>query len=141
MQTNYIDLLQIHRFDKNTPVEETLEALHDLVKSGKVRYIGSSSMWTYQFATLQFTAEKHGWTKFISMQNHYSLLYREEEREMNKFANETGVGLIPVSIRISVSKDCASDNITVGTSCSRQPCQAIRGVRPNQTLGRRSKPQ
>lgn len=95
LQTSYIDLLQIHRFDKNTPVEETLEALHDLVKSGKVRYIGASSMWTYQFATLQFTAEKHGWTKFISMQNHYSLLYREEEREMNKFANETGVGLIP----------------------------------------------
>jgi len=73
-----------------------MEALHDVVKSGKVRYIGASSMWTYQFAKLQYTAEKHGWTKFVSMQNHYSLLYREEEREMNKFCNETGVGLIPV---------------------------------------------
>ncbi len=73
-----------------------MEALHDLVKSGRVRYIGASSMWAYQFATMQFTAEKRGWTKFISMQNQYSLLYREEEREMIKFCNETGVGLIPV---------------------------------------------
>lgn len=97
LQTPYIDLLQIHRFDKTVPIEETMEALHDLVKSGKVRYIGASSMWTYQFAMMQFTAEKHGWTKFISMQNFYNLLYREEEREMNKFCNETGVGLIPVS--------------------------------------------
>lgn len=90
-------MLQIHRFDKNTPIEETMEALHDLVKSGKVRYIGASSMWTYQLAMMQACAEKHGWTKFVSMQNKYSLLYREEEREMNKFCNETGVGLIPVS--------------------------------------------
>lgn len=96
LDTPYIDLLQIHRFDKTTPVEETMEALHDLVKSGKVRYIGASSMWTYQFATMQFTAERRGWTKFISMQNYYNLLYREEEREMNRFCNETGVGLIPV---------------------------------------------
>lgn len=94
--TDYLDLLQIHRFDNSVPVEETMEALHDLVKSGKVRYIGASSMWTYQFATMQFTAEKHGWTKFISMQNHYNLLYREEEREMNKYCDATGVGLIPV---------------------------------------------
>lgn len=97
LQTSYIDLLQIHRFDKTTPVEETMKALHDLVESGKVRYIGASSMFAYQLATMQFTAEKHGWTKFISMQNHYNLLYREEEREMNKFCNETGVGLIPWS--------------------------------------------
>lgn len=96
LDTPYIDLLQIHRFDKTVPVEETMEALHDLVKSGKVRYIGASSMWTYQFATMQFAAERRGWTKFISMQNYYNLLYREEEREMNKFCNETGVGLIPV---------------------------------------------
>ncbi|KAL8798078.1 MAG: hypothetical protein Q9182_006968 [Xanthomendoza sp. 2 TL-2023] len=95
--THYIDLLQIHRFDKTTPIEETMEALHDLVKSGKVRYIGASSMWTYQFAMMQFTAERRGWTKFISMQNYYNLLYREEEREMIKFCNETGVGLIPWS--------------------------------------------
>ena len=95
--TDYIDLLQIHRYDPDTPVEETMETLHDLVRSGKVHYIGASSMWAYQFARLQFAAEKNGWTKFISMQNHYNLLYREEEREMNKFCNETGVGLIPVS--------------------------------------------
>jgi len=94
--TDYIDLLQIHRYDKDTPPEEVMEALHDLVKAGKVHYIGASSMWTYQFANMQFIAEKNGWTKFVSMQNHYSLLYREEEREMNKFCNETGVGLIPV---------------------------------------------
>ena len=98
LQTDYIDLYQIHRFDPNVPIEETMEALHDLVRSGKVRYIGASSMWTYQFAMMQFVAEKHGWTKFISMQNHYSLVYREEEREMNKFCNETGVGLIPVRL-------------------------------------------
>ncbi|KAL1389280.1 aldo-keto reductase [Phyllosticta capitalensis] len=95
LQTDYLDLLQIHRFDPTVPIEETMEALHDLVKSGKVRYIGASSMWTYQFAQMQFCAEKRGWTKFVSMQNHYSLCYREEEREMNKFCAETGVGLIP----------------------------------------------
>jgi aryl-alcohol dehydrogenase-like predicted oxidoreductase len=94
--TDYIDLFQIHRFDPNTPIEETMEALHDLVRSGKIRYIGASSMRTYQFAMMQFCAEKHGWTKFVSMQNQYSLIYREEEREMNRFCNETGVGLIPV---------------------------------------------
>jgi aryl-alcohol dehydrogenase-like predicted oxidoreductase len=96
LDTDYIDLLQIHRFDPNTPIEETMEALHDLIKSGKVRYIGASSMWAVQFAQMQFVAEKHGWTKFVSMQNHYNLLYREEEREMNRFCNDTGVGLIPV---------------------------------------------
>jgi len=95
LDTPYIDLLQIHRFDANVPIEETMEALHDLVKSGKVRYIGASSMWATQFARMQFVAEKHGWTKFVSMQNHYNLLYREEEREMNRFCNDTGVGLIP----------------------------------------------
>ena len=94
--TPYIDLLQIHRFDKTVPIEETMKALHDLVQANKVRYIGASSMFAYQFATMQFTAEKNGWTKFVSMQNCYSLLYREEEREMNKFCDETGVGLIPV---------------------------------------------
>lgn len=95
LDTPYIDLLQIHRFDARTPVEETMKALHDLVQSGKVRYIGASSMWATQFARLQFAAEKNGWTKFVSMQNHYNLLYREEEREMNRFCNDTGVGLIP----------------------------------------------
>ncbi|KZT34671.1 Aldo/keto reductase [Sistotremastrum suecicum HHB10207 ss-3] len=95
LETSYIDLLQIHRFDYNTPVEETMEALHDLVKSGKVRYIGASSMWTWQFAWMNSVAEKHGWTKFISMQGQYSLLYREEEREMNAYCNKFGIGLIP----------------------------------------------
>jgi len=93
--TDYIDLLQIHRYDPDTPIEETMEALHDLVRSGKVRYIGASSMWAHQFAMMQFAAEKHGWTKFVSMQNQYNLVYREEEREMNKFCDVTGVGLIP----------------------------------------------
>ncbi|KAI7787344.1 aldo keto reductase [Diaporthe eres] len=95
LDTPYLDLLQIHRFDNTVPIEETMKALHDLVQSGKVRYIGASSMWAYQFAQLQFCAEKNGWTKFVSMQNHYNLLYREEEREMNKFCDDTGVGLIP----------------------------------------------
>jgi len=93
--TDYIDLLQIHRYDASVPPEETMKALHDLVQAGKVHYIGASSMWTYQFARMQFIAEKNGWTKFVSMQNRYNLCYREEEREMNKFCNETGVGLIP----------------------------------------------
>jgi len=95
--TDYLDLLQIHRFDTATPIEETMKALHDLVTMGKVHYIGASSMYAYQFAQMQFAAERNGWTKFVSMQNHYSLLYREEEREMNPFCRETGVGLIPVS--------------------------------------------
>lgn len=95
LDTNYIDLLQIHRFDPHVPLEETVKALHDLVQSGKVRYIGASSMWATQFARLQFCAEKNGWTQFVSMQNQYNLLYREEEREMIRFCNETGVGLIP----------------------------------------------
>lgn len=93
--TDYIDLLQIHRFDPTVQIEETMRALHDLVQSGKVRYIGASSMWTYQFAKMQFCAERNGWTKFVSMQNHYNLLYREEEREMNSYCAEEGVGLIP----------------------------------------------
>ncbi|KAH7348493.1 aldo-keto reductase [Rhexocercosporidium sp. MPI-PUGE-AT-0058] len=95
--TTYIDLYQIHRYDPTTPPEETMKALHDLVESGKVRYIGASSMWATEFANMQFIAEKNGWTKFISMQNMYNLLYREEERDMIRFCNATGVGLIPYS--------------------------------------------
>ena len=97
LQTPYIDLLQIHRYDPTVPHTETMKALHDLVQSGKVRYLGASSMWTYQFARMQTIATQNGWTPFISMQNHYNLCYREEEREMNKYCNETGVGLIPWS--------------------------------------------
>ncbi|KIK52115.1 hypothetical protein GYMLUDRAFT_50065 [Collybiopsis luxurians FD-317 M1] len=95
LKTTYIDLLQIHRFDAKVPVEETMKALHDLVQSGKVRYIGASSMRCWQFARMNEVAEKNGWTKFVSMQNEYSLLYREEEREMNAYCNFHGIGLIP----------------------------------------------
>jgi 1-deoxyxylulose-5-phosphate synthase len=97
LQTDYIDLYQIHRFDYETPIEETLEALHDLVKAGYVRYIGASSMFAYQFAKALYKAELHGWTRFVSMQNHYNLLYREEEREMMKLCQEEGIGVIPWS--------------------------------------------
>jgi len=93
--TTYIGLFWIHRFDPYTPIEETMETLHHLVISGKIHYVGASSMWTYQFAMMQFCAEKNGWTKFVAMQNHYSLLYREEEREMNKYCALTGVGICP----------------------------------------------
>ncbi|KAJ7873969.1 NADP-dependent oxidoreductase domain-containing protein [Mycena leptocephala] len=92
---DYIDLLQIHRFDPNTPIEETMHALHDLVLSGKVRYIGASSMRTWRFSEMNHIAEKNGWTKFISMQNEYSLLYREEEREMIPYCKAHGIGIIP----------------------------------------------
>jgi aryl-alcohol dehydrogenase-like predicted oxidoreductase len=95
--TDYVDLYQIHRFDRQTPVEETMEALHDVVKAGKARYIGASSMWAWQFAKMQHVAERNGWTKFISMQNHLNLLYREEEREMLPLCLDQGVGVIPWS--------------------------------------------
>ena len=95
--TDYIDLYQIHRWDYETPIDETLEALHALVRSGKVRYIGASSMHAYQFAKTLYLADLQGWTRFISMQNHYNLVYREEEREMNKLCHEEGIGLIPWS--------------------------------------------
>jgi aryl-alcohol dehydrogenase-like predicted oxidoreductase len=95
--TDYIDLYQIHRFDPETPVEETMEALHDVVKSGKARYIGASSMWAWRFATMQHAAETHGWTRFVSMQDQYSLLAREEEREMFGLLADQGVGSIPWS--------------------------------------------
>jgi len=94
---DYIDLWQIHRLDHETPIEETMEALHDIVKSGKVRYIGASSMFAWQFAKAQQVAGEHGWTRFVSMQNHYNLAYREEEREMIPLCRDQGVGLIPWS--------------------------------------------
>jgi len=95
--TDYVDLYQIHRWDYETPIEETLEALHDLVKSGKVRYIGASSMYAWQFAKALYLADLHGWTRFVSMQNHYNLLYREEEREMMGLCRSEGIGVIPWS--------------------------------------------
>jgi aryl-alcohol dehydrogenase-like predicted oxidoreductase len=95
--TDYVDLYQIHRFDPVTPIEETMEALHDVVKAGKARYLGASSMWAWQFAEMQHVAELHGWTRFVSMQDQYNLLEREEEREMHPFCVHTGVGVIPWS--------------------------------------------
>jgi len=95
--TDYIDLYQIHRLDPAVPMEEIMEALHDLVRVGKVRYIGASSMYAWQFAKLQHTADLHGWTRFVSMQDQYSLLMREEEREMHPLCLDQGVGVIPWS--------------------------------------------
>jgi aryl-alcohol dehydrogenase-like predicted oxidoreductase len=95
--TDYIDLYQIHRWDYETPIEETLEALHDVVKAGKVRYIGASSMHAWQFAQALYTADLHGWTRFSSMQNHLNLLYREEEREMLPLCRDQGIAVIPWS--------------------------------------------
>ena len=94
---DYIDLYQIHRYDAETPIEETLCALHDVVRSGKVRYLGASSMAAWQFAKLLYVADRHGWTRFVSMQNHYNLVYREEEREMIPLCREEGTGIIPWS--------------------------------------------
>ena len=94
---DYVDLYQIHRADPNTPIEETLEALHDVVKAGKALYIGASSMYAWQFAKMLATQEKHGWTRFVSMQNHYNLVYREEEREMLPLCRAEGIGVIPWS--------------------------------------------
>ncbi|WP_037287667.1 aldo/keto reductase [Saccharibacillus sacchari] len=94
---DYVDLYQIHRWDPQTPIEETMEALHDVVKAGKVRYIGASSMYAWQFLKAQHTAERHGWTKFVSMQNYVNLLYREEEREMLPLCEAEGVSVIPWS--------------------------------------------
>ena len=95
--TDYVDLYQIHRFDYQTPMEETLEALNDLVRAGKVLYIGASSMFAWQFAQMLAISDQHGWARFVTMQNHYNLLYREEEREMNPLCRAKGVGLIPWS--------------------------------------------
>ena len=95
--TDYVDLYQIHRFDPETPIEETMRALHDVVRSGKARYIGASSMYAWQFAKAQHVAERNGWTPFVSMQNHYNLVYREEEREMIPLCLDQGVGVIPWS--------------------------------------------
>jgi aryl-alcohol dehydrogenase (NADP+) len=95
--TDYIDLYQIHRFDPETPIEETIQALHDLVRAGKVLYLGASSMAAWQFAKMLYTADANGWTRFATMQNHYNLIYREEEREMIPLCLEEGIGVIPWS--------------------------------------------
>jgi aryl-alcohol dehydrogenase-like predicted oxidoreductase len=97
LEMDYVDLYQIHRFDPLTPVEETMEALHDVVQAGKARYVGASSMFAWQFAKMQHAADRHGWTRFVSMQNHYNLVYREEEREMIPLCHDQGIGIIPWS--------------------------------------------
>jgi aryl-alcohol dehydrogenase (NADP+) len=97
LNTDFIDLYQIHRYDPRTPIEETIDALNDLVRAGKVRYLGASSMWAWQFAKMQHAAERYGWARFVSMQNHYNLVYREEEREMIPLCRDQGVGLLPWS--------------------------------------------
>jgi aryl-alcohol dehydrogenase-like predicted oxidoreductase len=97
LQTDYVDLYQVHRWDYETPIEETLEALNDVVKSGKVRYIGASSMYAWQFAKSLYLSQMHGWSRFVTMQNHYNLLYREEEREMIPLCQSEGIGILPWS--------------------------------------------
>ncbi len=96
-ETDYVDLYQIHRWDYTTPIEETMEALHDVVRAGKARYIGASAMWAWQFQKALHIAERHGWTRFVSMQNHLNLIYREEEREMMPLCREEKIGVIPYS--------------------------------------------
>jgi len=95
--TDYVDLYQIHRWDYETPIEETMEALHDIMRAGKVRYIGASAMFAWQFAKAQYTADLRGWTRFVSMQNHYNLIYREDERELLPLCQDQGIGVIPFS--------------------------------------------
>ncbi len=114
LQTDYVDLYQIHRWDYETPIEETLEALHDVIKAGKVRYIGASSMFAWQFAKALYLADLRGWTRFVSMQNHYNLLYREEEREMIGLCRSEGIAVIPWSplARGRLTRAWKSENTT-----------------------------
>lgn len=97
LRTDYVDLYQIHRWDYETPIEETMEALNDVVRAGKARYIGASAMWAWQFQKALYVAEKHGWARFVSMQNHLNLIYREEEREMLPLCREEKIGVVPYS--------------------------------------------
>src|ERR1700691_4127826 len=112
LQTDYVDLYQIHRWDYETPIEETLEALDDVVKAGKVRYIGASSMFAWQFTKALYLSRLHGWTRFVSMQNHYNLLYREEEREMIPLCQSEGVGVLPWNplARGRLARPCQSEH-------------------------------
>ena len=100
LETDYVDLYQIHRWDYETPIEETMEALNDVVRAGKARYIGASAMFAWQFQKALYTAEKHGWTRFVSMQNHLNLIYREEEREMMPLCRAEKIGAIPYSLSL-----------------------------------------
>jgi aryl-alcohol dehydrogenase-like predicted oxidoreductase len=122
LQTDYVDLYQIHRWDPQTPIQETLEALHDVVKAGKARYIGASSMHAWQFAKALHISERCGWTRFATMQNHYNLLYREEEREMLPLCADEGVGLLPWSPlargRLTRDWDISSGSTSTRTGAS-----------------------
>lgn len=120
--TDYIDLYQIHRWDYNTPIEETMEALHDVVKAGKVRYIGASAMYAWQFLKANHTAEKNEWTKFVSMQNHLNLIYREEEREMLPLCKEEKIGVIPYSPLASgrLTRDWSEDTLRSETDATQK---------------------
>ena len=138
--TDYVDLYQIHRFDYETPIEETLEALDDVVKAGKALYIGASSMYAWQFAKALYLADRLGWTRFVSMQNHYNLLYREEEREMNPLCLDQGVGLIPWSplARGRLTRDWDADDQTQhDRPVGRQDVRPGAGLRPQDRGGRR----
>jgi aryl-alcohol dehydrogenase (NADP+) len=147
--TDYVDLYQIHRFDSEVPVEETMEALHDVVRAGKARYLGASSMYAWQFAKMQYAAERNGWSRFVSMQNHYNLIYREEEREMLPLCQDQGVGVIPWSplargrlTRQWDTRTARSETDQFGTSLYRDEDKAVvdkviavaerRGVSPAQ---------
>jgi aryl-alcohol dehydrogenase (NADP+) len=116
LQTDYVDLYQIHRFDPNTPMEETLEALNDVVREGKALYIGASSMFAWQFAQMLAISDANGWARFVTMQNHYNLIYREEEREMNPLCKSEGIGLIPWS---PLARGVLAGNRTAQTTRSR----------------------
>ncbi|SMQ77516.1 Predicted oxidoreductase [Bacillus sp. OV166] len=120
--TDYVDLYQIHRWDYNTPIEETMEALHDLVKAGKVRYIGASAMYAWQFLKANHVAEKNGWTRFVSMQNHLNLIYREEEREMLPLCREEKIGVIPYSPLASgrLTRDWSEDTLRSETDATQK---------------------
>ncbi|WP_243727102.1 aldo/keto reductase [Actinocrispum wychmicini] len=113
--TDHVDLYQIHRFDPDTPWEETMGALHDIVRAGKARYIGASSMYAWQFAQAQHIADTHGWTRFVAMQNHYNLIYREEEREMIPLCLDQGVGLVPWSPLARGQLARTGDTLRAGT--------------------------
>jgi aryl-alcohol dehydrogenase-like predicted oxidoreductase len=132
LEMDHVDLYQVHRWDPETPIEETMEALHDVVRAGKARYLGASTMAAWQFAKAQATAERHGWTRFASMQNHYNLLYREEEREMIPLCIDQGVGVLPYSplARGSLARPRASHGDPPSLRAEADPLRASMYGRP-----------
>jgi len=130
--TDYVDLYQIHRWDYQTPIEETMEALHDVVRSGKARYIGASAMWAWQFHKALHVAEQHGWTRFVSMQDHLNLIYREEEREMLPLCREEKIGVIPYSPLASgrLTRDWSSESTFVPKPIKSRKASTMRQPKP-----------